>query len=295
MRVLLFVQPDDEDSHLTHLSLFEHPHFSFRDALKFTFSFGFLEEWDNEDLESSVPHGFERNVINVYSHAAFYIFSMFTNIILLNLLIAIIGDSYNRVKDNEAVTRRIQRAKTLCEIDRVWGSYWLDRISGRADEFYPKCLHVLTKKDDFGNIMHNDTSREGKLHDFLSSITSSIKETFKEENGQLAHRVEGRLRMMEQNINSKLEIFEGRLLEMESVFNANNDANLLRKNRMLSKVKFISTKDGFPIGPPCRVLNAVKLTKMEGKVDEIQVCKKATPKSRSGSTLLRSSTARELQ
>lgn len=187
-------------------------------VFKVAYSFGFLGEYDEDDLQSSAPKGFQRDVINMYSQAAFYSYSLISNVVLLNLLIAIIGDSYDRVKGNEAATRGIQRARTLCDLDRVWGNLLtgIDNSHGKPDEFYPKCLHVLTQRTSYGyNAVAEKPTWEGKMANVMSSVSENLKGIIEEQNDQLARRVESKLKQIEVNIDDRFASFETRFREME--------------------------------------------------------------------------------
>jgi len=105
-------------------------------------------------------------VLNFFSLGFFMLYALFSNIILLNLLIAVMADSYDRVKEREAVEQRIKRAKTLCNIDRVWGNRF-------PDSFFPKCLHFLTQKGkSVGGLLDNDVW-EGKVTEMRRTIENT--------------------------------------------------------------------------------------------------------------------------
>jgi hypothetical protein len=91
------------------------------DMFSILFSFLFLGDFESSDLESTSPNRREKTVLNLYSKLFFYGYGLIYLIVLLNLLIAIMGDSYDRVKDDEAANSSLARARALAEIDRVWG------------------------------------------------------------------------------------------------------------------------------------------------------------------------------
>jgi len=267
MRVILYTQFRD-DMEYDRESIFEHEEFLFLNGLKVAYSFGFLGEF-TEDLQSSAPKGFERNVISAYSDVAFYTYSLISNVVLLNLLIAIIGDSYNHVKGNEAVARGIQRARTLCDIDRVWGSYLtgIDSIEALPDEFYPKCLHVLARRETFGqNAGLEKTTWEGKMQNTLSSVSENLKGVIEEQNDQLARRVEGRLKQIESNINDRFAAFEVRFQAILQQDERGERKSVGVDNSQCKFASFVSVANKTPpAGPPSRVLDNAVFKKMKAK------------------------------
>jgi hypothetical protein len=75
------------------------------------------------------------------------IFYLFINIvILLNLLIAIMGDSYDKVRENDIVSKAANRAMILNDIDNSFGWTLAWVCPERANVWYPKYLHVLTNR-----------------------------------------------------------------------------------------------------------------------------------------------------
>ena len=69
-------------------------------------------------------------------------------IVTMNLLIAIMSDSYDRVRDNQRLEARLQKAMVLVDIDRTYGEL-LVRFFG--ENIYPMYLHVLAPSDQNGS------------------------------------------------------------------------------------------------------------------------------------------------
>merc|ERR1712164_102666 len=72
----------------------------------------------------------------------FVLFMSLVVIVLMNLLIAIMGDSYDRVRENQFVASMSLRADTLEEIDRQYG-WLLKRLPVIKDVCFPKVIRVL--------------------------------------------------------------------------------------------------------------------------------------------------------
>jgi hypothetical protein len=101
--------------------------------------------YDVEDFETT-DDAIDGNIRN--SALKFLvIFYLFINIvILLNLLIAIMGDSYAKVREKDVVSKAANRALILNDIDNSfgWALAWM--CPERAKVWYPKYLHVLTNR-----------------------------------------------------------------------------------------------------------------------------------------------------
>ena len=67
----------------------------------------------------------------------FVLFMSLVVIVLMNLLIAIMGDSYDRVRENQRVASQRLRADTLAEIDRQYG-WWMQCVPVLRDVWFPE-------------------------------------------------------------------------------------------------------------------------------------------------------------
>jgi hypothetical protein len=65
--------------------------------VRISFAFGLLGELDDDALRSSRRDSWERNTLNAFSELLFYFYATVSQVIILNLLIAIVGDSYDKV------------------------------------------------------------------------------------------------------------------------------------------------------------------------------------------------------
>lgn len=140
----------------------------------FLFNFLFLGSWDDKFLESTINPGhqsnLQRDLMNMYSKLFFYVYGLFYLIVLLNLLIAIMGDSYDRVKDDEVANGRLARARALVDIDRIWGSS-LQSDAYKKAKNYPHCLHFLAPR--------TAQSKEGRAKGLSNRIKQAQTEGFK--------------------------------------------------------------------------------------------------------------------
>lgn len=99
-------------------------------------------------------------------------------VILLNLLIAIMSDSYDKVRENEMVSKASNRASILNDIDNSFG-WALARLWPKtATKFYPRYLHVLTNR-----VLRNPQSVdlenwEGGVKELKNAVKVETKKTY---------------------------------------------------------------------------------------------------------------------
>ena len=109
-----------------------------------------LGDWDMGNFEAfTIKKINSTSVVEVpdpvttgFAILAFCLYMFLVPIVTMNLLIAIMGDSYDRVRDNEAVEGRLQKAGVLADMDRTW-RFWLTRNETVRRRNYPRCFHVL--------------------------------------------------------------------------------------------------------------------------------------------------------
>ena len=117
------------------------------------------------------PEDFERAEAKCL--LVFYL--LFNVIILLNLLIAIMGDSYDKVRENESVSKLSNRAVILNAIDNSYGWLLAWFYPDVATYYYPKYLHVLTNRA-LQNTQNIDSDRwEGGVKELKHAIKAEGK------------------------------------------------------------------------------------------------------------------------
>jgi len=167
------------------------------------FRLGFLGDFETSELESTQVdrdldgHSTLGDGLNFLSWIYFVIYGIISNVILLNLLIAVMSDSYDEIKESEKVEQRRKRAKTLCDIDRVWGSF-LSREPFR-DLCYPTHLHWLTQKGDQGQDL--DKEWEGKVKELRQKIDKNSQNLEKSIKGEF----EDQFKLYQERINQSIE------------------------------------------------------------------------------------------
>merc|ERR1712196_422085 len=86
-------------------------------------------------------------------------------------LIAIMGDSYDFVRENQRLYGLKEKAKALYDIDHTF--FTIEYL--RKDKYFPKYLHVLTRKDG-DSIDDEEEKWEGHLKKLQREMKNNTKE-----------------------------------------------------------------------------------------------------------------------
>ena len=84
--------------------------------------------------------------------------------LLLNLLIAIMSDSYEQVKESEVVEDRKGRASLIVEHERLWP----------AENTYPRFMHVLRPAEGGGEELQPWEGVAGKMKQVEDRVTARL-------------------------------------------------------------------------------------------------------------------------
>ena len=99
-----------------------------------------LGDWDLQDFKSYKNEDLLGDeILSLSALFAWGIYLLFASIVAMNLLIAIMGDAFDRVRDNQKVEGRMEKAKVLCEIDQTF--LWL--LRRQRKKLFPKFFHLL--------------------------------------------------------------------------------------------------------------------------------------------------------
>ena len=135
-----------------------------------------LGDWDMENFQAVTIKKFNDTDVEIpnplvtsFAIGAFCLYMFLVPIVTMNLLIAIMGDSYDRVRDNEVVEGRLQKAEILADMDKTWG-FWLARNPIQRKKNYPRCFHVLEPE---GLQMHDEVDWEGSLKALRKALNES--------------------------------------------------------------------------------------------------------------------------
>ena len=139
----------------------------------------------------------------------FYMFMV--PIVTMNLLIAIMSDSYDRIRDNQRLEGRLQKAMVLVDIDRTYG-WLLDRIFTRifGKSIYPVYLHVLAPAGENDSIGRGEDQWDGRL----KAIRRGIKEAIAGVKRDMENKMKGferRMEGFERSMQNKVEGIENKM------------------------------------------------------------------------------------
>ena len=135
---------------------------------------------------------------------AFSMYMLFGPIVTMNLLIAIMGDSYDFVRENQRLYGLKEKAKALYDIDHTF--FTIEYL--RKDKYFPKYLHVLTRKDG-DSIDDEEEKWEGHLKKLQREMKNNTKEmTEKMEKEMLEMKTELKKEITEKIENNSKELKE---------------------------------------------------------------------------------------
>lgn len=143
-----------------------------------------------------------------FNYAVFFISSIINVILMLNLLISILGDSYDRFQLEQACIDYKEKAKTVLEFQKLM--YWRRAYKGK--KYIHACTHSY--EDD------SSESWEGRII-FMDkkwdSTSKDIKETFSSIESKLAtieERIENRMTFMEVKIDNKMHEVDSKVSDL---------------------------------------------------------------------------------
>ena len=119
------------------------------------------------------------------------IFMFFVVIVLLNLLIALMGDIFDEVQSRAESESTFGKAKLIVEYESLFSTAYKKR---NEREFYPLWLHVLRKGREDGN-QREDSGWKGRTEELRREILEQNRKTV-EQNKRMEERIQ---RIEEQN------------------------------------------------------------------------------------------------
>ena len=124
------------------------------------------------------------------------IFMFFVQIVLLNLLIAIMGDIFDEVQARSSAEACYGRAKLMVQYESLFTeSYKKDH-----PEFYPRYLFVLKRHEADGS---GDTAWAGRIKEIKQAIRKDLKGDL--EKLDRIEKIEAKMEKIDNNIKSMLQ------------------------------------------------------------------------------------------
>jgi len=127
-----------------------------------------LGEFDLEEFESSA----NKNAMTVL----FTIFQFFVNIVMLNLLIAIMGDQYDVVQESGHEQYLYAKAGIILKYEER-----MSRATKQNPKLFPEWLQLLQPKTDDDEAQKGYLSMTGRVKNHISEETRALGELFTKE------------------------------------------------------------------------------------------------------------------
>jgi len=140
------------------------------------------------------PSDFELDGENdvILTSVVLVLMSLFTSIIMLNLLIALMGESFANIKARENEELALVRAGVIVEVEQYMSK------GGRTDERFPNILHVLKPTREVkAKLDFPDMERQ------VDALNKRVEEQFEssaKEQAEVAEQLEKRLHAVEQKM-----------------------------------------------------------------------------------------------
>lgn len=141
-------------------------------------------------------------------------------VVFLNLLIAIMGDSYDRIKEKEIAQWRRQQAKSI--VDETLLITDGKKKNKKSRTWFPSTIHILRPLNNFGNTQ-DGTEWQGKVSQLKRVITENF-DVVKKESEKRNYRIDilGRsvcgvdeaTKKMEGKLSQKVEALSERVNEL---------------------------------------------------------------------------------
>ena len=98
----------------------------------------------------------------------FVTFTMLIIVVMLNLLVAILGNTYAKIAEHETVQMQYERAKCIYEIER----HFLPRFVKTLPNLFPRFLHIVEP----GTAHHTDETSETRIRRDLKTEIRAIRQ-----------------------------------------------------------------------------------------------------------------------
>ena len=158
---------------------------TFGDTLYNVYRFIYGETLTIEDMKQS------KSLITMSVLKSLFMF--FVQIVLLNLLIAIMGDIFDEVQARSSAEACYGRAKLVMQYESLFTEWY----KNRNPQFYPRYLFVLKRDEADGTV---DTAWAGRIKEIKQAIKNDLRGDF-----QRLERVESKLDVVEKMLQQLLE------------------------------------------------------------------------------------------
>ena len=150
-------------------------------------------------------------------------------IILLNLLIVIINETYDKVDAVSLITQNREKALKIKAIELLLEFIFMFSFFNRTDEKAKELYFFIAKPKDFDLVKSNEEKNENKMRSRIEKIEDIVQQTKKymEENNKkleenMNKKLEENNKKLEENMNKKLEENNKKLEENNKKLEENN-------------------------------------------------------------------------
>jgi len=143
-----------------------------------------------------ITTGTRSSWVAVVADFVFVLFNALLVVIMLNLLIAILGNTYSRIAQHEKVQMEFERARCIYEIER----HFLPSFVLKYTKFFPRFLHSLSPAVAIG--MHEDTM-EIRIREQMSNEINTLKNDVDELKNHMNLQVSRLIMLLEPGIRIK--------------------------------------------------------------------------------------------
>jgi hypothetical protein len=128
--------------------------------------------------------------------AMFFVFSLFVMVLMLNLLIAIMGDSYDKVQARLGVEGLFERAKMIVDAEQVQpGRHW-----------YPDCLHIKQPADIEDQAPKEQVGITGRVKQDMDKLQAAMKEQMEERLAESEKKTLNEISKLESKLNRIIDV-----------------------------------------------------------------------------------------
>jgi len=199
---------------------------------------------------------FEHSVNRTVTFVLFMVFIIHTTVILLNGIIALLGDSFERVQERKVVEMNINRAQLILDYLYVLGERARNEIEGMSTTLYritPHSMEGNNSGDDewmgrikFMTRMHKETREKidqaqemnGKM---IEDMNAKIDEAQKETNAKIDQAQEMNVKMIE-DMNAKIDQAQEMNGKMIEDMNAKIDEAQKETNAKIDQAQEMNVK-----------------------------------------------------
>ena len=140
----------------------------------------------------------------------------------MNLLIAIMGDSYEKVKETERVHALHERAKIIADME-IQHPGWHE---------YPKYMHIAEAADEYGVPLPEWAGITGRVKQLLDQRVGQAQEELKERVGQAQEELGSKVDAVEERVGQALEKTELAISAMQAQQSQMSSKQVLHNSRI---------------------------------------------------------------